>query len=76
MDDGDANGVDDSETTVVLALELGTLLGDLETADSFTPNGDGINDVMEVGFSLLRLGSSRSRPGGGCTIWAAGWSTG
>ena len=57
VDDGDANGVDDSETTVVLALELGTLLGGLEMDDSFTPNGDGINDVMEVGFSLLRLGS-------------------
>ena len=57
VDDGDANGVEDSETTVVLALERGKLLGDLETDGSFTPNGDGINDVMEVGFSLLRLGS-------------------
>ena len=57
VDDGDANGVEDSETTVVLALEQGTLLGDFDTDGSFTPNGDGINDVMEVGFSLLRLGS-------------------
>lgn len=57
VDDGDANGFEDSETTVVLALEQGTLLGDLEMDGSFTPNGDGINDVMEVGFSLLRLGS-------------------
>jgi hypothetical protein len=58
VDDGDANGVADSQTTVVLALERGELLGDLEIDGSFTPNGDGINDRMELGFSLMRVGSA------------------
>ncbi len=54
-DDGDANGVVDSETTVVLALERGELLGDLQVDSGFTPNGDGINDELEVSFSLMRV---------------------
>ena len=58
MDDGDANGVVDSETTVVLALERGKLLGDLQVDRVFTPNGDGVNDELEVSFSLLRVLSS------------------
>ena len=58
VDDGDANGVVDSETTVVLALQRGELLGDLEVDGSFTPNGDGINDELAVGFSLLRVGTA------------------
>ena len=58
VDDGDANGVVDSETTVVLALERGQLLGDLQVDSGFTPNGDGINDELEVRFSLLRVLSS------------------
>jgi hypothetical protein len=56
VDDGDANGVVDSETTVVLALlEQGELLGDLQVDSVFTPNGDGTNDELEVSFALLRL---------------------
>ena len=58
VDDGDANGVVDSETTVVLALERGELLGDLQVDRVFTPNGDGVNDELEVRFSLLRVLSS------------------
>ncbi|MDE2734633.1 MAG: gliding motility-associated C-terminal domain-containing protein, partial [Gemmatimonadota bacterium] len=53
-----ANGVVDSETTVVLALERGELLGDLQVDRVFTPNGDGVNDELEVSFSLLRVLSS------------------
>ena len=56
VSDGDANGVNDSETTVVLALEQGELLGDLEIDGSFTPNGDGVNEELEVGYSLMRVG--------------------
>ena len=56
VDDGDANGVNDSERTVVLALEPGKLLGDLEIDGIFTPNGDGVNDLLEVGYSLMRVG--------------------
>ncbi len=58
VDDGDANGVVDSETTVVLALERGELLGDLQVDRVFTPNGDGVNDELEVRFSLMRVLSS------------------
>ena len=58
VDDGDANGIVDSETTVVLALERGELLGDLQVDRVFTPNGDGVNDELEVSFSLLRLTSA------------------
>ena len=56
VEDGDANGVTDSETTVVLALERGGVLDDIGvTPDIFTPNGDGINDEVTVSFSLLRV---------------------
>lgn len=58
VDDGDANGMSDSETTVVLALEKGELLGDVVVGNGFTPNGDGINDNLEIGFSLMRIGSA------------------
>ena len=58
VDDGDANGVSDSETTVVLALERGELLGNIEADRAFTPNGDGINDDLSVDFSLMRVGTS------------------
>ena len=58
VDDGDANGVTDSETTVVLALERGEVLGDIEVDGSVTPNGDGINDELAASFSLMRVGTS------------------
>ena len=58
VDDGDANGLADSETTVVLALERGDVLGGIEVSRGFTPNGDGINDELGVDFSLLRVGAS------------------
>ena len=59
VDDGDANGTTDSEQTVVLALEKGEVLGGIEVASAMiTPNGDGINDEMAVGFSLMRVGIS------------------
>ena len=56
VSDGDANGVNDSETTVVLALKPGELLGNLEIDGSFTPNGDGINEELAVEYSLMRVG--------------------
>lgn len=56
VDDGDANGVTDSETTVVLALERGEVLGDIDVDGGYvTPNGDGVNDEMSVSFSLMRI---------------------
>ena len=57
VDDGDANGVADSETTVVLALQPGNVLEDIEADAGFTPNGDGVNDELSIAFSLMRVGS-------------------
>ena len=59
MEDGDANGITDSERTAVLALKKGDILGDIDLKRQIiTPNNDGINDVIEVDFSLMRLSSS------------------
>jgi hypothetical protein len=59
VDDGDANGINDSERTAVLALKKGEVLGDIDPGrEIITPNGDGINDAMEVSFSLLRVSAS------------------
>ena len=57
VDDGDANGIPDIETTVVLALERGEVLGDIDIDASVTPNGDGVNDELTVAFSLMRIGA-------------------
>ena len=57
VDDGDANGTTDSETTVVLALERGEFIGDIDLDASVTPNGDGVNDELTVAFSLMRIGA-------------------
>ncbi len=59
VEDGDANGITDSERTAVLALKKGDILGDIDLKRQIiTPNNDGINDVIEVDFSLMRLSSS------------------
>ena len=59
VDPGDANEITDSEKTVILALERGVVLGDIEVKNKiFTPNGDGINDDMAVSFSLMRVKAS------------------
>lgn len=59
VDPGDANEITDSEKTVILALERGAVLGDIEVKNKiFTPNGDGINDDMAVSFSLMRVKAS------------------
>ena len=58
-DDGDANGVTDSEKTVVLALEGNRILDAIEVDPKIiTPNGDGINDKTSISFLLLRVGLS------------------
>lgn len=58
-DAGDANGITDSEKTVILALEGKEVLGGIDIApQTFTPNGDGINDQATVTFSLMRVGTS------------------
>ena len=59
VDDGDANDINDSEQTVVLALKKGEVLGDIEIASAIiTPNGDGANDEMSASFTLMRVGTA------------------
>ena len=56
VEDGDANGITDSETTIVLGLQPGDVLGALEISSPVvTPNGDGSNDDLEARFSLTRI---------------------
>ena len=44
---------------MILALERGAVLGDIEVKNKiFTPNGDGINDDMAVSFSFMRVKAS------------------
>ena len=58
VDDGDANGVTDSERTIVLALEGNKILDNIVVdPEIITPNGDGINDETSISFSVLRVGS-------------------
>ena len=58
VDEGDANGIIDSEKTVILALEGKQVLGDIEMGrEIITPNGDGANDEMAFSFSLMRVGA-------------------
>ena len=56
VEDGDANGITDSETTIVLALQPGDVLGPLQLSSPVvTPNGDGANDDLSARFSLTRI---------------------
>ena len=60
VENGDANGVPDSEKTVVLALEQGQVLGGIEPGSKLiTPNGDGINDSLELEFCLCGCAPKR-----------------
>ncbi len=58
VEDGDANGITDSETTIVLGLQPGDVLGAVELSSPVvTPNGDGSNDDLSARFSLTRISS-------------------
>lgn len=54
---GDATALRDGNTLSVQAFALGSrVLGALDLAGGvFTPNGDGINDGLDIGYDLLKL---------------------
>ena len=54
---GDATALRDGNSLSVQALELGTrVLGALDLAGGvFTPNGDGVNDGLDIAYDLLKL---------------------
>ena len=59
VDEGDATGrVSSEEMTVFVPVES-RVIGDVEISpDPFTPNGDGINDEVHIGFSVFKVYAS------------------
>ena len=61
VDAGDATDLVDSQTTVVVALKGNAVLTDFRIEpETFTPNGDGINDVVTFRFSVNRLSTQKT----------------
>ena len=60
VDVGDATDQVDSQTNVVVALADNVMLSDLRIDPPvFTPNGDGVNDVLTFHFSVNRLSAEK-----------------
>lgn len=58
---GDALEQVDSQTTVVVALEGNAVLTDIGLEPAvMTPNGDGVNDVLRLSFSVSRVNVERA----------------
>lgn len=61
VDPGDATNLVRSQTVTVLALEGSDVIGDFHIAQPvLTPNGDGINDDLQVEFSVARVAAGRA----------------
>ena len=57
---GDATSQIASEAlSIQVPLDLQPLGGFVAAPNPFTPNGDGVNDEMTIGFSVFRLGTDR-----------------
>ena len=61
VDPGNANDAVESEATVVGLPITGDLVGDVVVSPStVTPNDDGINDLVSIAFTVLKLNVPRS----------------
>ena len=61
VDEGDAApGVDNNSLVVVGLPGERQLFADLDLPGVFSPNGDGVNDVAELAFSVVLVGRSRA----------------
>ena len=61
VDEGDAaSGINNNSLVVVGLPEERQLFADLDLPGVFSPNGDGVNDVAELAFSVVLVGRSRA----------------
>ena len=61
VDEGDATPETDANSLVVVGMQSDRqLFTDFDLPAVFSPNGDGINDVAELGFSVVLVGRSRA----------------
>ena len=55
LDPGDASAVGDADQLTVFVPVADRLIDKVDIAPIFTPNGDGVNDELAIGFSVLQV---------------------